>query len=174
MMSEAVQEKAVCWKCGAEIREGSMFCYGCGADLSKPESIDGAGPVAELVQEELVEQEEEAIQEEFTEEEVGPVQEELTEKELEVLFEPQMSPIPKPDVDIEGKHTYVKPESSNVMPGGVMRTAAHINKNRKRKPPEKPIYVWAETTDANIYFSIAFLILLILGIGLIVLGLYIR
>lgn len=36
-MSEAVAEKDVCEKCGAEVREGTMFCYACGGRVASDE-----------------------------------------------------------------------------------------------------------------------------------------
>lgn len=39
-MAEAVLEKEVCQNCGADIREGTTFCYSCGTrvvDEGKPE-----------------------------------------------------------------------------------------------------------------------------------------
>lgn len=33
-------ENTLCDKCGAEVREGSLFCYACGADLAKEEIVE--------------------------------------------------------------------------------------------------------------------------------------
>lgn len=44
-MPEAVVETPICDICGAEVREGSQFCYNCGGSVSKPEDI-GEIPVA--------------------------------------------------------------------------------------------------------------------------------
>ena len=40
-MAEAVLEKEVCGNCGADVREGTAFCYSCGSrvvDEEKPET----------------------------------------------------------------------------------------------------------------------------------------
>ena len=39
-MPEAITEKAVCEKCGADVRDGTMFCYNCGTSLEKKSVID--------------------------------------------------------------------------------------------------------------------------------------
>ena len=39
-MQEAITEKAVCEKCGVEVRDGTTFCYNCGASLEKKSVID--------------------------------------------------------------------------------------------------------------------------------------
>jgi uncharacterized Zn finger protein (UPF0148 family) len=45
---EAVNEKSACAKCGAEVREGTAFCYACGTAVAgKPEP---AGDVSKTVQ----------------------------------------------------------------------------------------------------------------------------
>lgn len=38
-MSETVDETPICDICGAEVREGSQFCYNCGGSVSKPEGL---------------------------------------------------------------------------------------------------------------------------------------
>jgi len=43
-MAEAVAEKEVCGKCGAEVREGTAFCYACGSAVASKEDA-AAGPV---------------------------------------------------------------------------------------------------------------------------------
>ncbi len=37
-MAETTTEKAVCDKCKAEVREGTTFCYNCGAQVAAPEA----------------------------------------------------------------------------------------------------------------------------------------
>lgn len=39
-MPKTAVETAVCDICGAEVREGSLFCYNCGGSLSKPAVAD--------------------------------------------------------------------------------------------------------------------------------------
>ena len=39
-MPEAITEKAVCEKCGADVRDGTTFCYNCGTSLEKKSVID--------------------------------------------------------------------------------------------------------------------------------------
>jgi hypothetical protein len=48
MPKTAVQE-AVCDICGAEVREGSQFCYNCGGSVSKAEEIEPIPPPAEPI-----------------------------------------------------------------------------------------------------------------------------
>lgn len=43
-MTQAVVERKVCEKCGAEAREGTAFCYNCGSPVS---TIEPEKPVAE-------------------------------------------------------------------------------------------------------------------------------
>lgn len=38
-MPEAVVETPICDICGAEVRDGSQFCYNCGGSVTKPEDI---------------------------------------------------------------------------------------------------------------------------------------
>lgn len=33
-MAEAILEKAVCFTCGADVREGTQFCYNCGKPIT--------------------------------------------------------------------------------------------------------------------------------------------
>lgn len=33
-MAEAILEKAVCFSCGADVREGTQFCYNCGKPIT--------------------------------------------------------------------------------------------------------------------------------------------
>ena len=37
-MAETIQEKAVCEKCGADVRENTSFCYNCGHSFSEATS----------------------------------------------------------------------------------------------------------------------------------------
>jgi uncharacterized Zn finger protein (UPF0148 family) len=39
-MAETATENAVCGKCGAEVREGTVFCYACGARVVVPPEAD--------------------------------------------------------------------------------------------------------------------------------------
>ena len=41
MMPEAVAEKVGCGKCGAEVREGTTFCYKCGGRVAPDADIAG-------------------------------------------------------------------------------------------------------------------------------------
>lgn len=36
-MAEAILEKAVCEKCGVDVRENTSFCYNCGNPVKSPE-----------------------------------------------------------------------------------------------------------------------------------------
>ncbi|HUR99761.1 MAG TPA: zinc ribbon domain-containing protein [Pyrinomonadaceae bacterium] len=47
MMSETVIQTAGCSACGAEIRDGSMFCYGCGTPVAEVPVANDAMRVAE-------------------------------------------------------------------------------------------------------------------------------
>ncbi len=51
---ETVTEKAPCAKCGADVREGTAFCYACGAAVAEPavdlnitRPANGSEPTAE-------------------------------------------------------------------------------------------------------------------------------
>lgn len=48
-MAEAVPEKRSCPKCGAEVREGTTFCYACGGKVAAEET-NGAPDVDEKTQ----------------------------------------------------------------------------------------------------------------------------
>ena len=39
-MTETSTEKTVCEKCGAEAREGTIFCYNCGAKVPDPSATE--------------------------------------------------------------------------------------------------------------------------------------
>lgn len=50
-MPKATIEKAVCEKCGADVRENTVFCYNCGSPLSEAGTLpvpdsNGSGPKA--------------------------------------------------------------------------------------------------------------------------------
>jgi hypothetical protein len=49
-MPETITEKAVCAKCGADVREGTQFCYNCGSSLSEASSpeLNGGPAVMDL------------------------------------------------------------------------------------------------------------------------------
>jgi hypothetical protein len=53
MMSETAIQTAVCGECGADVRDGSLFCYSCGkpvpavAAAEKPALVDVGGTEAE-------------------------------------------------------------------------------------------------------------------------------
>lgn len=47
-MAEAVLEKAVCVSCGADVREGTHFCYNCGKPI-----LNGSTATANTVSEEI-------------------------------------------------------------------------------------------------------------------------
>ena len=38
-MTETAVESPICDICGAEVRDGSQFCFNCGGSVSKPEDI---------------------------------------------------------------------------------------------------------------------------------------
>ena len=49
-MPKTAVETAVCDICGAEVRDGSLFCYNCGGSLAKippPEAAPSADPLPE-------------------------------------------------------------------------------------------------------------------------------
>ncbi len=52
-MAETTKDKAVCGKCDAEVREGTTFCYNCGAQVAAPEV---AAPVEKTSVDEIVEE----------------------------------------------------------------------------------------------------------------------
>ena len=52
-MAETTTEKAVCGKCEAEVREGTTFCYNCGAQVAGPEVAE---PLAETTVDDKVEE----------------------------------------------------------------------------------------------------------------------
>ena len=39
-MSKTAVQEAVCDICGAEVRDGSLFCYNCGGSVSKADDIE--------------------------------------------------------------------------------------------------------------------------------------
>ena len=41
-MSEAMAEKAVCSKCGVDVRDGTTFCYNCGSKVAELLVVDDA------------------------------------------------------------------------------------------------------------------------------------
>lgn len=48
-MPKTAVETAVCDICGAEVRNGSVFCYNCGGSLAKPEVVEPIRPPAEPI-----------------------------------------------------------------------------------------------------------------------------
>ena len=52
-MAKKTTEKAVCDKCKAEVREGTTFCYNCGAQVAGPEVFE---PLAETTVDDKVEE----------------------------------------------------------------------------------------------------------------------
>jgi len=45
MMSETATQTAVCAECGADVRDGSLFCYSCGKAVSKVSAHNESIPV---------------------------------------------------------------------------------------------------------------------------------
>ena len=45
-MPEAIAEKQVCEKCGAGVRENTVFCYACGERVEPPSVVDPADEIA--------------------------------------------------------------------------------------------------------------------------------
>ena len=46
-MAEAILEKQACTKCGADVREGTSFCYACGAEVAAEEEAAAAAAHAD-------------------------------------------------------------------------------------------------------------------------------
>ncbi len=44
MMSETATQTAVCNACGAEVRNASLFCYGCGESVKPEETVEEQTP----------------------------------------------------------------------------------------------------------------------------------
>ena len=44
MMSETATQTAVCGECGADVRDGSLFCYSCGSPVQKVAALDELVP----------------------------------------------------------------------------------------------------------------------------------
>jgi len=48
-MPKTAVQTAVCDICGAEVRDGSVFCYNCGGSLAKTEDVPAIPPPAEPI-----------------------------------------------------------------------------------------------------------------------------
>ncbi len=58
-MKKAMVEKAVCKSCGADVREGTQFCYNCGKSVAEDKAADAVDPEktsGDLVDEEIAKQ----------------------------------------------------------------------------------------------------------------------
>ena len=53
MMSETVIQTAVCGECGADVREGSLFCYSCGKPVGEAATVSESKPAENKVLDEL-------------------------------------------------------------------------------------------------------------------------
>ena len=49
-MAEKIVEKSVCEQCGADVREGTTFCYNCGGQIASVQSVDNS-PIKEKAEE---------------------------------------------------------------------------------------------------------------------------
>lgn len=154
-MSEAVKKIEICSKCGADIREKSLFCYGCGTDLSVTDVVKDADPGSI--------------------DSVSLEQEMPSQQEMEKMFDPMVEPIPKPKIDIGVKEvTSEKSPSKRKTGTEKMKTAASIRQRSETKEPVQKIYTWQENNESTVYFILGAIIFIITGISLVFLGLYIR
>lgn len=47
-MTEAIAEKLICERCGADVRENTMFCYNCGSSIDTRDLSPANGVVSEV------------------------------------------------------------------------------------------------------------------------------
>jgi uncharacterized Zn finger protein (UPF0148 family) len=48
MMAETLTQTAVCESCGAEVRDGSLFCYNCGEKVRAEERVSESVPTDDV------------------------------------------------------------------------------------------------------------------------------
>jgi hypothetical protein len=119
--------ETVCSKCGAEIRKGSVYCYGCGLPVKEVAAADAAEIKA------------------------AP---------------PADEKIPDPMTDLEIAHS-----------SAAVQTPARSRPARRKVAKIEPKVVevvWQEPEALSWRFIISAIVFVIVGIGLVVLGLYLR
>jgi hypothetical protein len=153
-MAETITENQVCHSCGAAVREGALFCYNCGGDLSPSNT-------AKKDENELVSdvQFRESI---FVGNGNHSKQSDLeTKREIKEIFNetPIAKPIDKSNPDKETK----------------LESAATIRKKTKSIQPKKVEIIWEEHDNApNIWFILVAILLTVVAAVILFLAIRIR
>ena len=141
-MAETTIENQVCRACGADVREGSLFCYSCGRALSAEIAVarkDKSEPVINTEFKENV----------FAENENGAKQKKINQK------------IQKPVVE----ETFVAPvEKSNTKQETKLKSAAAMREQSKNVQPKRVEIIWEEHENTpNVWFIAVTIFLTILA-----------
>lgn len=144
-MVDVLAEEEVCRKCGADIREGSQFCYNCGRSLT---SDPDAGEVVERSIDGLSEQ---------------PIAKPIIDPTPETTHRPDAHAAEK------GSKTARPPRKAEQL-----ESAAAI-KRRRRTASEKPVdVVWEQPARISKGFVVATVIFLLIALVIIYLAVYLK
>ncbi|CAN5699329.1 hypothetical protein BH24ACI2_BH24ACI2_02540 [soil metagenome] len=156
-MAEILVENQVCNACGADVREGALFCYNCGSSVALETVVteinkkDAAGN--NWQRERIVENGNNKDKTEFLEEKL-----EKEEKKF-LIKEKSEKPISKPDL----------PENAK------LKSAANLRRRPKTFKKQKIEVVWEEHEAApHTLFVLAAIILTLFSIGILILALQLR
>jgi hypothetical protein len=153
-MAETITKNQVCNACGANVREGSLFCYNCGGSLASEIAVAKSNKneaVADIQSQENVFDR----NGDFKQNGVNAKQ------EIREIF--NEVPIAKPI------------EKSNLNKETKLESAATMRKKSKSIQPKKVEVIWEEHEDApNIWFILVAIFLTIVAVVILFLALRMR
>jgi hypothetical protein len=146
-MEKATAEKVLCKTCGADIREGAQFCYGCGR----------------------------AVAESLPNFEIPMPDGAIDDPTATISTSAGSIPIPRPEGGPADAVREISEASKTVSRNGVgMRTAANLRRAPKSVDREPTEVVWVEPARPPRTFFVVSLALCLLALLLIVAALYLR
>jgi hypothetical protein len=153
-MAQTITENQVCNACGANVREGSLFCYNCGGSLASEIAVAKSNKneaVADIQSQENVFDRNGDIKQNGVN----------AKQEIREIF--NEVPIAKPI------------EKSNLNKETKLESAATMRKKSKSIQPKKVEVIWEEHEDApNIWFILVAIFLTIVAVVILFLALRMR
>jgi hypothetical protein len=153
-MAETITKNQVCNACGANVREGSLFCYNCGGSLASEIAVAKSNKneaVADIQSQENVFDRNGDIKQNGVN----------AKQEIREIF--NEVPIAKPI------------EKSNLNKETKLESAATMRKKSKSIQPKKVEVIWEEHEDApNIWFILVAIFLTIVAVVILFLALRMR
>ena len=143
-MAETITKNQVCNACGADVREGALFCYNCGGNLASEIVVDKNAKNEAVADAQLQESISDGNGDNIKQSGVE------TKQEIKEIFNEQ--PITKPI------------EKTNLNKETKLESAAAIRKKTKSIQPKKVEVIWEEHDNApNVWFILVAIFLTILA-----------